>query len=293
MGFVLGLTLAMYLLSGALSIASSVKQTVRLLRLVALLTLAVGVVANTLWIVMRWHAAGFPPFAEMYGCLVLLALCVGLVSLSLEVTLGIRFVGGLGSLAAAGLLVFSLRHVGEVKPLVPALQSPFFAPHVLAYFIAYGALSVAGLAALLYPLPRLGVPLIAVPLCALPLTGLPLVAAIGSAVQRRREQLLAGIETWMDRSVQIGLPFLTLGLVLGAFWAQAAWGDYWSWDPKEVWALITWLLVVAWFHLRTTGRRGVLTAVLMLVIVSALYFTLLGNHLLPTARQSLHVYTQP
>jgi len=136
MSFLLALSLAMYFMSGAFGIAFSVRGRARLFHVAALVTLGIGVVTNTVWIVSRWHAAGFPPFAELYGCLVLLALCVGLVSLSLELTLGIRFIGGLSSLVAAGLLVFSLRYVGGVRPLQPALQSPFFAPHVLAYFFA-------------------------------------------------------------------------------------------------------------------------------------------------------------
>ena len=271
MSFVLALTLAMYFMSGAFGLAFSVKRKAKLFRVAALVTLTVGVVTNTLWIIVRWHEAGFPPFAELYGCLVLLALCVGLVSLSLELALGIRFIGGLSSLAAAGVLIFSVFYRGEARPLMPALQSPYFAPHVLAYFIAYGALSVAGLASLMFIVVRL----------------------LRKASQAKGDRLLKGLETWIFRSAQIGLPFLTFGLVLGAFWAQAAWGDYWSWDPKEVWALITWLLVVWWFLLWVTGRRGVLVSVLMIVVVGALYFTLLGNHLLPTAQQSLHVYVQP
>jgi len=273
MSFVLSLTLAMYVMSGMLSLAHSVRRRVRLFRVSALAVLAVGVVVNLLWVMTRWQSAGFPPFAELYGCLVLLALCVGVVSLSLELLVDVRFVGALSSLAAAGVLVFSVRYLGETRPLPPALQSPYFAPHVLSYFIAYGALSVAGLASLVLLVARL--------------------FGVGAPSADEGRRFLEGVEAWIDRSAQIGLPFLTLGLILGGFWAQAAYTDYWSWDPKEVWALITWLLVVAWFHLRMSSRRPVLHAALMLVAVAALYFTLLGMGLLPTAEQSVHTYTQP
>lgn len=269
MSFVLALALAMYFMAGMLSLGFSVKRHVRFYRLTSLGILAAGLVANVLWIVMKWHSVGHPPFAELYGCIVLLAACVGVVSLSLELSLGVRFIGGLSSLAAAGILMFSVRYLGETRPLPPALQSPYFAPHVLSYFIAYGGLSVAALASLLLLVIRL-------------------------AGRRGGDgAFLKGVQTWIWRSAQIGFPFLTLGLVLGAFWAQAAYADYWHWDPKEVWALVTWLLVAAWFHLWTTGRRGVLPAVVMIVAVGALYFTMLGLHLLPTAEQSLHVYVEP
>lgn len=271
MSFVLSLTLAMYFMSGVFAAAFSVKRKVRLFHISALSALAVGVVANTLWIVARWHSAGHPPFTGLHGCLVLLALCVGVVSLSLHLLLGVRLVGGLSSLAAAGILVFSVRYLGVTRPLPPDLQSPFFAPHVLGYFIAYGALSVAGLASVVLLVAKL----------------------LRRPSAADGERFRGDLEKWIARSARIGFPFLTLGLILGAFWAQAAWGDYWSWDPKEVWGLITWLLLTVWFHLRRTGHRGALPAVVMIVVVGALYFTLVGNHLLPTAGQSLHIYTQP
>ena len=103
--------------------------------------------------------------------------------------------------------------------------------------------------------------------------------------------LIEGLRTWIVRAGEIGLPFLTLGIVLGSFWAQVAWGDYWSWDPKETWALVTWLLVMGWWHLWRSGRRGVLPAALLIVACAALYFTYLGVGVLPTSRMSLHVYT--
>jgi ABC-type transport system involved in cytochrome c biogenesis permease subunit len=218
--------------------------------------------------VARWHDLGHPPFADLYECFVLLAWCVALVSMTLEIAGGVRFLGGLSSLAAAGLLVAGLRFVGEARPLPPALRSPYFAPHVVSYFVAYGALTVAALAAVLLIVAR-----------AMRKTG--------------PGPIFPGLETWVGRAGRIGFPFLTLGLVLGAFWGQAAWGDWWSWDPKEVWALITWLLVAAWFHLWRRGSRGPAVLALLVVAVGAMYFTLFGVNYLPTAEQSIHLYATP
>jgi len=271
MSFLLALALALYFVSGTLSLAHSVRRGVSLFRWSSLGALAAGVIATALWIVTSWHSAGHPPFAELHGCLVLLALCVGMVSLSIELLEDVRFVGGLSSLVAAGVLIVRVRYLGEVRELPPDLQSLYFAPHVLSYFIAYGALTVSGLAGLVLLVARL----------------------VGRPADSGHAGLLENVETWIFRSARIGFPFLTLGLVLGAFWAQAAYTDYWSWDPKEVWALITWLLVAVWFHLWTTGRRGVLPAAVMVLAVGALYFTLFGMGLLPTAGQSVHTYSQP
>ena len=263
------LALVLYLVSGVLGVIVSVRRRPRVLRMLALGVLATALVVNLLWIMQTWRDLGHPPFAEVYGCLVLLALCVGIVSLSLDVTTGIRFLGALSSLAAAGILVFSVRYVDEPRPLPSALQSIYFAPHVLSYFIAYGALTVAGLASLLF---------------------------VGARIVRPKRRsdapFLEGLRGWILRAVQIGLPFLTLGLILGAFWAQASGGSYWSWDPKESWALITWLLVLVWLHLWQTRSRGVLAAVVMLLAVAALWFTFLGVNRLPTSQESYHVYIE-
>jgi ABC-type transport system involved in cytochrome c biogenesis permease subunit len=270
MSILLPLTAALYVMSGVLSLVHSARRAVSGLRGSSLGMLAAGLVTNALWIVTSWHSLGHPPFAELHGCLVLLAVCVAMASLTLELQGEVRFVGGLSSLAAAGVLMAGARFAGEWRPLMPALQSPYFAPHVLSYFVAYGALTVSGLASLVFLAAR----------------GLGRGGDAGGAV------FLDGVETWILRSARIGFPFLTLGLVLGAVWAQRAYTDYWSWDPKEVWALITWLVVAGWFHLWRTGRRGVLAAVIMALAAGALYFTLFGVNFLPTARQSLHTYIE-
>ena len=287
MSFLLSLALATCFMSGMLSLANSIRRTserdVALFRVPSLVALGVAVVASAVWMLGRWHDLGHPPFADLHGCFVLLAWCVGVVALTLELAGGVRFLGGLSSLAAAGLLVFGLRFLGEARSIPPVLRSPYFAPHVVAYFVAYGALTVAGLAAALLLVAR---PVLKTPdLSQSPNgAGKPHLKTVPGTVS-------PGVETWLDRAGRIGLPFLTLGLVLGAFWGQDAWGDWWSWDPKEVWALITWVLVVAWFHLWRSGRRGAATLAVLLVAVGAMYFTLFGVDLLPTAGQSMHTYT--
>jgi ABC-type transport system involved in cytochrome c biogenesis permease subunit len=257
--------IAFYTVAGLLALAASLRPGRRDFRIWSRVMLGAGLAANVWWLVDVWRNLGHPPFADNFGCTVLLAACVALVALVLDILLSVRFAGALSMFAAAGLVVFSMRFAADVQPLEPALQSIYFAPHVLAYFIAYGALSVAALAALVLIVAR----------------------ATGA---KPDASLIEGLRKWVLRAGEIGLPFLTIGIVLGAFWAQSAWGDYWAWDPKETWALITWLLTMAWWHLWRSGSRGVVAAAVLMLATTALYFTYLGVGILPTAIQSLHTY---
>lgn len=133
----------------------------------------------------------------------------------------------------------------QPRPLPPALQSPLFAPHVLAYLCAYVLLFKA--------------------------------AALAAAqFRRRRSAEWADLEASAHRLVEWGYPLLTLGLVLGAVWGKLAWGNYWHWDPKEMWALATWLIYTGYFHARTTlptsARRA--RAALLLAGFGAIVLTL-------------------
>lgn len=104
------------------------------------------------------------------------------------------------------------------QQLPPALQSPFFVPHVAAYLLAYILMLKAGIAA----------------------------ACTLSA--KKPNQL--NYERATYRLISFGFPLLTLGLVLGSIWAHYAWADYWGWEPKEMWSLATWLVYVGYFHFR-------------------------------------------
>jgi cytochrome c biogenesis factor len=101
------------------------------------------------------------------------------------------------------------------------------------------------------------------------------------------------IEEFMFRAVAVGFPFQTLLLITGAVWAQEAWTKPWSWDPKETWALITWLTYAAYLHVRVQrGVRGVSMAWLSIIGFSVVMFTLMGVNYLVSwfGLQSMHAY---
>ena len=149
------------------------------------------------------------------------------------------------------------------KALMPALQSPWFAPHVIVYMFAYALLGAATLMALYQLFFKKGRPL------------------------ERKEMDIT------DNLVNVGLAFLTFGMLFGALWAKEAWGHYWSWDPKETWAAVTWMSYLGYIHYRIYRPESIKPALWVLLIA----FILLqvcwwGINYLPSAQgSSVHTYT--
>lgn len=145
------------------------------------------------------------------------------------------------------------------KSLMPALQSVWFVPHVVVYMMAYALLGAVTLFALYLWL-------------------------------RRREPQSEEL-AMCDNLVRVGWSFLTLGMVMGALWAKQAWGDYWSWDPKETWAAATWLAYLVYMHLRR-DRRVALDVSFALLVIAFLLLQMCwwGINYLPSAAGSVHTY---
>lgn len=242
----------------------------RVLSTVGTVLFWLGLALTIAAMVSRYVEAGRPPFKTLYESLILFALCTNLVYAVVDV----RYRHPLLGLPAAGLLLGICLYAAtkadiEIADLPAALQSAWFIPHVVVYFLGYGALAVGATAALIYlVLPRF-----------------ELAFRSSGGVRRLR------LDAVMHRLNVFGFVLISFGLLIGAWWAKQAWGDWWSWDPKENWSLVTWLVYVLYFHLRFlpgwTGRR---MAVVTLLGFAAVGFTYLGMHLLPTAEMSEHVY---
>ena len=147
------------------------------------------------------------------------------------------------------------------KTLMPALQSPWFAPHVIVYMFAYAVLGAATVMALY------------------------LLFFKKSAVSDQEYDIT-------DNLVYVGLAFMTFGMLFGALWAKEAWGHYWSWDPKETWAAITWLSYLVYIHYRLVPRhRPQLALSLLVVSFVLLQMCWWGINYLPSAQgTSVHTY---
>ena len=146
------------------------------------------------------------------------------------------------------------------KTLMPALQSPWFVPHVAVYMFAYAMMGGAT------------------------------VFAIYLWWKSSSREILPEEMTACDTLVKIGWAFLTLGMVMGSLWAKEAWGDYWTWDPKETWAAATWLGYLLYMHLRRHMRDYDYTFALLIFNFLLLQMCWWGINFLPAAQSSIHVY---
>lgn len=266
---VIVMTLA-YAAAFAVSVPAALRKKEKLMRLGAAL-MAAAFALNTYVIAARWIEAGRPPFKTMYETLLFYPWCVSLVTFALIYLHGLKVLTPFSSGVNALGLAFALwRPDMEIIALPPALQSGWFVPHVVTYFVAYAGLFVSFALAVLslaqpYWKKRRGAE-----------------AAEAQAID---------FEKYAHEAAVFGIAALTLGLVMGAVWGKAAWGDYWSWDPKENWALVSWLAYMIYLHLRLMGDyRGRKAMWVLTLAFSAVIFTYLGISLLPTAGGSLHVY---
>lgn len=148
------------------------------------------------------------------------------------------------------------------KVLMPALQSPWFAPHVIIYMFSYAILGAVTLVAIYY------------------------------LVREKKITNKAHLMEMTDNMVYVGTAFITMGMLMGAIWAKAAWGHYWSWDPKETWAAATWVGYLLYIHYRLRKRSTNKNSMLLLLFAFLLLqMTWYGVNYLPAAKRSVHVYS--
>jgi cytochrome c-type biogenesis protein CcsB len=207
----------------------------------------------TAWLVFRTLATGHGPFANMYEFSVAFAWGILGAYYWFERGYRQRILGLIALPLTIGLMLYATTVPASIEPLVPALQNNLLLTvHVAVAIVAYGSFSIAFGAALLF-----------------------LAQPNGGRWGLPKPSVLDEISY---KAVVIGFPFLTSVIVLGAIWADVAWGSYWSWDPKETASLVTWLIYGAYLHARVvrgwTGRRA---AVLLLFGFAATLFTYFGN----------------
>jgi cytochrome c-type biogenesis protein CcsB len=256
---------------------------------------------------------GHIPVSNLYEVFVLFCWMTTLFYLYYEQHYKTRALGAFAMLivsAAVGFLLWYtlVREAHEIQPLVPALQSWWMKLHVPANFVGYGTFAIAAMVAFAYliklqadekqwwklaPLWLLGVVL-----CFEPMVfrksadggisnywavyfGVSALLVAGILMLRKRIAVrLPSYEVLDDvmyKAIAIGFAFFTIATILGALWAAEAWGGYWSWDPKETWALIVWLNYAAWLHMRLMkGLRGAVSAWWALVGLAVTTFAFLG-----------------
>lgn len=207
----------------------------------------------TLWMIFRAVYTGHGPFSNMHEFAAAFAWGIVATYMYVEVRTRVRAIGAVVLPSALAVLWYASSISPDAAPLVPALQNNLLlTAHVAVSIVAYGTFAVSFGAAVLYLL---------------------------------RDRVPAGIlpdARVLDdvgyRSITIGFPFMALVIILGALWAEVAWGRYWGWDPKETASLVTWLIYGAYLHARTLrGWKGDRSAALLVLGFGAVLFTYFGN----------------
>jgi cytochrome c-type biogenesis protein CcsB len=246
-------------------------------RLASIVT-GVTFLGHTLAIVLRWvrsHQMGFghAPMSNLYESLIFFAWAVILLYLIVENrtknrTLG-PFITPLAFLAIA-YASFSPDINEGIQPLIPALKSNWLIAHVITCFFGYAAFGLSFGLSIMYLLKRLDSPV----------RGNKFLAIIpGKGI----------VDELNYQMVVIGFLMLTLGIITGSVWAHSAWGTYWSWDPKETWSLITWLIYASVIHSRLVrGWKGKRIALLCIAGFICVLFTYFGVNYLA----GLHSYAK-
>ncbi len=230
----------------------------------------IGLLFHTLALVMRAVESRHAPFTNMYESLSFLAWASIFAYVIIEWRFKVRKVGAYLLLIVVGLMALASSPLmpKEVEPLVPALQSYWLWLHVSVTLLGEAFFAIAFITSIMY--------------------------LSAEAKEKKGQTPKSGLtaerlDSISYRAVALGFPLFTLGgLVFGMVWAYKAWGSYWSWDPKEVWSLITWFVFALYLHTRIVmGWKGRRSAVIAILGFLAALFTYFGvNYLLA----GLHSY---
>ncbi len=269
----------------------------------------------------RWLEAGYFPLSNLYESLFFLTWGITAIHLFAENRSGSRLVGVVTAPVAMAITAFAAltlpNPMQASAPLVPALKSNWLMMHVSVMMLSYATLMVGALLAIAflvvtrgqnvelrgssvgtggyrdksYRLNRVEGANTPAPTMAMQAGGTAVLESVATEAVPLSPQRLSLADTLDNisyRVIGLGFPLLTIGIIAGAVWANEAWGSYWSWDPKETWAMITWLVFAAYLHSRITkgwqGRRPALLAAAGFVVVWVCY---LGVNLLG---KGLHSY---
>ncbi|TXI32558.1 MAG: cytochrome C assembly protein [Niabella sp.] len=237
----------------------------------SLATLLVGFFVIALWVTLDR-----PPLRTLAETRLWYAFFMGLIGLVIYQLYRQKWMLNYSALmGTVFLLVTFFKPDTTNKTLMPALQSVWFVPHVVVYIFAYAMLGMATLVAL-YGILRTFK------------KSLPGFGKIKYEPYTTEETIEV-----VDRLINIGYAFLTLGLLFGALWAKEAWGHYWTWDPKETWAFISWIGYLSYIHYRYKYKNRNALTNFSIVVASFLLLLIcwFGVNYLPTASMSVHTYS--
>lgn len=225
----------------------------------------VSLVMITMVIGLRTMVMGALPLTNMFEFGLFFVWAIILVYLIIEQKFAVSASSLFVLPIAILLLIWLLNLDSSIRPAMPALRSNWLVVHVLTAVVAYGAFAISFALSLMYLFQDW---------------------LINKKSKNKIISILPSLEILDEISYKItfiGMPFLTIMMVTGAVWAEYTWGSYWSWDPKETWALITWFIYSAYLHVRfLAGWKGRRAAMLSILGFLAVIFTFIGvTYLLP------------
>nr|YP_009551095.1 heme attachment to plastid cytochrome c [Pseudellipsoidion edaphicum]QAA12027.1 heme attachment to plastid cytochrome c [Pseudellipsoidion edaphicum] len=234
-----------------------------------------------LLLVTRWSYGKYFPLSNLYESILFLSAILLICQQLAEIKLSTRLIRCLNLPLVLCLYWFGIsglpKEMRTVTGLAPSLQSNWLMMHVSVMMVSYGTLILGSLLSLLFLLLNI---------ILLKTENSSSMNSFYSSEQNQNFQLtniqqslqtslLKVIDTWSYRLIGLGFPFLTLGIISGAVWANEAWGAYWSWDPKESWALITWLTFAIYLHARLikgwTGKKAAIIGGIGFIIIWICY----------------------
>jgi cytochrome c-type biogenesis protein CcsB len=242
----------------------------------------------TITLLSRWIGEGYFPLSNLYESLIFLSWGISSVHLFVEQKTKSRLIGSITSPILFFLSGFSSLtlpvDMQKALPLVPSLQSNWLMMHVSMMMVSYSTLILGSLLSILY----LALNFFNSKKSFSFLKNTNNNISLNSSMNTSKISILETVDIWSYRIIGLGFPFLTIGIISGAVWANEAWGSYWSWDPKETWALITWIVFAIYLHSRLLkGWQGEKAAIVGSFGFFVLWICYLGVNFLG---KGLHSY---
>ena len=254
-------SLALYFAAAVLQFVGTLFKKDKVAKIAWLVFLA-GLAAQTLYLIVRGVTARRLPLSNQFEFATAFAWGIALMLLIVRLRLKADWLSVAVMPVVFLVLSYAALQPRELTELMPALRSAWFGFHIGSAVFSYSAFIIAGCVGLRYLI----------------------VSKKGSADELKLHQM----DYLSYRMIALGFLLLTVTILSGALWAEQAWSAFWTWDPKEVWALITWIIYAVYLHLRLRGRRkGTMMAWYAMIAVPVVLFTFAGvNTIIP----GLHSY---
>ena len=254
-------SLALYFAAAVLQFVGTLFNKDKVAKIAWLVFLA-GLAAQTLYLIVRGVTARRLPLSNQFEFATAFAWGIALMLLIVRLRLKADWLSVAVMPVVFLVLSYAALQPRELTELMPALRSAWFGFHIGSAVFSYSAFIIAGCVGLRYLI----------------------VSKKGSADELKLHQM----DYLSYRMIALGFLLLTVTILSGALWAEQAWSAFWTWDPKEVWALITWIIYAVYLHLRLrAGRKGTRMAWYLVIAVFVVFFTFAGVN---TLLHGLHTY---